>query len=222
VRLAEQWPYVEDELPDGWSVARLVIVFDTDADAARAATILGPLAPGRTGRTFRLTLHARGADAATPDRLRRVLTRLDAQALEGRLDLVSADAEARDETGWRRPGRRPPLAVAWDELLARLPPDWSDLYAEVDLDSTDFLDRGALLLAPANPARYGGQKTLRFRAARRAGYGVAAEMARRCLERLDAEAITGTVRALRVLSDTDVPASTPSQGPVFRIGGRSV
>jgi hypothetical protein len=221
VKLVEQWPYVEEELPEGWSVARLVLVFDDDAQAQRAALVLGPLAPGKTGRTFRLTLYPGGAQPATPDRLRRVLARLDEQGLEGRLDLVSADGAAAEETP-RRPARRMPLAVAWDALLSRLTPDWSDLYAEVELDSTDFLDRGALLLAPANPARIGGRTALRFRAARRSGYGVAAEMARRCLERLDSEGITGTLRVIRVLSDTEVPASTPSQGPVFRIGGRPV
>jgi hypothetical protein len=221
VKFAEQWPYVADELPEGWSVARLVLVFESEEHAQRAALILGPLAPGRTGRTFRLTLYAGGAQPATPDRLRRVLARLDEQRLEGRLDLVSSEGAVAEEAP-RRPARRMALAVAWDALLSRLPPDWSDLYAEVELDSTDFLDRGALLLAPANPARIGGRTALRFRAARRSGYGVAAEMARRCFERLDSEAITGTLRVVRVLSDTEVPRSTPSQGPVFRIGGQPV
>jgi hypothetical protein len=220
VNLAEQWPYVEQELPDGWSVARLVLVFEDEEQAERAALVLASLAPGRAGRTFRLTLYAQGAQPATPDRLRRVLARLDEQRLEGRLDLVSAEG-AVDEAP-RRPARRMALAAAWDALLSRLPRDWSDLYVELELDSTDFLDRGALLLAPTNPARIGARTALRFRAARRSGYGVAAEMARRCLERLDSEAITGTLRVIRVLSDTDVPASTPSQGPVFRIGGRAV
>ena len=221
MRLGEQWPYVEEELPEGWAVARLSLVFEDDAQAQRAALILGPLAPGRTGGTFRLTLYRSGAQPATPDRLRRVLARLDEQQLEGRLELVSADGAAAEEAP-RRGARRLPLAVAWDALLSRLPPDWSDLYAEVELDSTDFLDRGALLLAPTNPGRGGARTALRFRAARRSGYGVAAAMARRCLERLDGEGITGTLRAIRVLSDTEVPASTPSQGPVFRIGGRAV
>jgi len=220
VKLAEQWPYVEDDLPEGWSAARLMLKFEDEQQAQRAALILGPLAPGRTGSTFRLTLYKGGAQPATPERLRRVLARLDQQRLEGRLELVSA--EGASEEAPRRPARRMALAVAWDALLARLPSDWSDLYAEVELDSTDFLDRGALLLAPTNPARIGARTALRFRAARRSGYGVAAEMARRCLERLDAEGITGTLRVIRVLSDTEVPASTPSQGPVFRIGGRAV
>jgi hypothetical protein len=221
VKFAEQWPYVADELPEGWSVARLVLVFESEEQAQRAALILGPLAPGRTGRTFRLTLYAGGAQPATLERLRRVLARLDEQRLEGRLDLVSAEGAVAEEAP-RRPARRMALAAAWDALLSRLPPDWSDLYAEVELDSTDFLDRGALLLAPANPARIGGRTAVRFRAARRSGYGVAAQMARRCFERLDSEGITGTLRVVRVLSDTDVPGSTPSQGPVFRIGGQPV
>jgi hypothetical protein len=111
------------------------------------------------------------------------------------------------------------LAGSWDALVRRLPPDWSDLYAEVELDSTDYVERGALLLAPVNPARYGGAATFRFRCASSAGYGVAAGMARRSLERLDEEGITGSVRALRVLSDT---SSAFTQGPVWRVDGHSV
>jgi hypothetical protein len=107
----------------------------------------------------------------------------------------------------------------WDELVGKLPPDWSDIYAEVELDSTDFVQRGALLLSPVNPARYDGPTTLRFRVARQAGYGAAPEMTRRCLERLDEEHITGTLRFLRVLSATTHIAT---QGPVWRLAGRSV
>jgi hypothetical protein len=111
------------------------------------------------------------------------------------------------------------LAESWDALVRRLPPDWSDLYAEVELDSSDYVERGALLLAPVNPARYGVAATFRFRCANRNGYGVAAGMARRSLERLDEEGITGRLRALRVLSDT---SSVFTQGPVWRVDGRSV
>ncbi|MGH3036015.1 MAG: hypothetical protein ACRDMU_02445, partial [Gaiellaceae bacterium] len=111
------------------------------------------------------------------------------------------------------------LAGAWDELVRRLPPDWSDLYAEVELDSSDYLERGALLLAPVNPDRYDGATTFRFRCASRKGYGAAPGMARRALERLDEEGITGRLRALRVLSDT---SSVFTQGPVWRVDGRSV
>jgi hypothetical protein len=44
-------------------------------------------------------------------------------------------------------------------------------------------------------------------------------MTRRCLERLDEEHITGTLRFLRVLSATTHIAT---QGPVWRLAGRSV
>ena len=51
------------------------------------------------------------------------------------------------------------------------------------------------------------------------GYGVAPEMAGRCFERADADRITGTVRVLRVVSHS---SHVSTQGPVWRVGGRSV
>ena len=51
------------------------------------------------------------------------------------------------------------------------------------------------------------------------GYGAAPTMARRCLERLDEEHITGALRFLRVLSATSHVAT---HGPVWREAGRSV
>ena len=103
--------------------------------------------------------------------------------------------------------------------LAALPPDWSDVYAEVQLDSTDYLEPAALQLAPVNPARYGGATGFRFRCARTFGYGASPEVAARCLQRCDEAGITGSVMILRALSDT-YPVAT--QGPVWYIGGRSV
>jgi hypothetical protein len=120
-----------------------------------------------------------------------------------------------------------------------LPDDWSDLYAEVELYSSDYLDRAALLLAPLNPARWkadaragparpesgfasgalGDELGYRFRVARRFGYGASPEMAKRCFERLDEDGIRGEARVLHALSDTR-PVQT--QGPVWYLGGRSV
>ncbi len=114
---------------------------------------------------------------------------------------------------------RTTLAERWQAALAALPADWSDLYAEVELRSSDQLNRAALLIAPLNPARHAGTMALRFRCARRFGYGASPEMARRCLERLDHEDIRGDVRILRALSDSRAVAT---QGPVWYIGGRSV
>jgi hypothetical protein len=211
VSLAEQWREIRAGLRPESAGIRLELALADDERADRAATVLGPLTPGRTGSRFRLEVE-RGGDPA------RVLARLDDEGIGGRLRLVEGERA--------EPAIRPApvprtisLTAQWDELVRRLPSDWSDLYAEIELDSSDFLERGALLLAPVNPSRYGGPLALRFRCAKDKGYGVAAVMARRCLERLDGERITGTVRPLRVLARTALVAT---QGPVWRVGGRSV
>src|SRR5207253_1228566 len=111
------------------------------------------------------------------------------------------------------------LVDDFNRIERALPADWSDLYAEVRFTSTHYVERAALLLAPVNPARYGGPNALRFRCARTFGYGVSPEMAGRCLERCDEEGITGEVEILRVLSDT-YPVAT--QGPVWYVGGHAV
>ena len=51
------------------------------------------------------------------------------------------------------------------------------------------------------------------------GYGAPPGLARRCLERMDAEGITGMVRVVDALSETD---NVYTQGPVWRVAGRSV
>ena len=93
------------------------------------------------------------------------------------------------------------------------------MLAELALRSSDHLERAALLIAPVNPTRDGKSLALRFRVARRFGYGVSAPMAGRCLERLDEEGIGAELRILRVLCDTDAVAT---QGPVWRVGGKAV
>jgi hypothetical protein len=100
-----------------------------------------------------------------------------------------------------------------------LPGDWSDLLGEIELDSSDYLERAALCLSPINPRRHGARFALRFRCARVAGYGASPEMVRRCLERCDEIGVTGSVSVLRVLSDTQ-PVLT--QGPVWQISGQTV
>jgi hypothetical protein len=44
-------------------------------------------------------------------------------------------------------------------------------------------------------------------------------MARRCFERMDADGITGRIVVLGGLSDTE---NVDTQGPVWRVAGRSV
>ena len=208
--LAEQWRELTANLPPDWAEARLALELEDPAQADRAALILGPLTPGRSRRGFHLTV-PRDRD------LGRFLARLDEEGVGGSLMLVETEQQTPVSRSRAEAPQR--LAEQWDELVSRLPPDWSDLYAELELDSSDYLERGALLLAPVNPARYGGRSTFRFRAASSRGYGVAASMARRCLERLDAEGITGTLRALRVLSRS---AHVATQGPVWYVEGKAV
>jgi hypothetical protein len=214
VTLGEQWREIAGRLPADSGAARVTLWMAEDERADQAALILAPLTPGRTRSRFRFRVRP----GFNPERIFR---RLDEAGIRGRLDLVEAEAApAPTVRAVRAPAEpTPPFLEQWDELVGRLPPDWSDVYAEVELDSSDFLQRGALLLAPVNPARYGGQTTLRFRCARVSGYGAAESMTRRSLERLDEESITGRVRILRVLSST---AHVATQGPVWRVGGRSV
>jgi hypothetical protein len=219
--LAERLDEIVRGLPRDWQRARVELTLDEPESADRAALILASASPGRAGRTFTFHLDEGGGGAGTsPGVARRVLGRLDQSGIPGRLRLAEAERPPAEERAPAPPAaERATLAASWDTLVRRLPPDWSDLYAEVELDSTDFLDRSALLLAPINPARAGGPASLRFRAASHQGYGVAPSMARRAFQRLDAEGLSGNLRVLRVLSDTSSPFS---QGPVWREDGRAV
>ena len=142
------------------------------------------------------------------------MLRLDRQGIGGTLELAGVtEAEAAPES------EPESLVAAWDAEVATLPDDWSDMYAEIVLRSSDHLERAALLIAPMNPTRPGKTLALRFRVARRFGYGISPAMARRCLERLDEEGISGELHILGVLCDTH-PVAT--QGPVLRVGGKAV
>jgi hypothetical protein len=215
VRLAEQWGRIESELPDGWASARLRVRLRVDGSRARATALLAPLSPGLQGPDIVLVV-SRAGSLAGPDRLRQALLQLDRERIQGVLELVATETAPPPV---EEAPRHEPFAGAWDREVDGLPDDWSDVYAQVDLLSTDYLERAALLLAPVNPARYGGEAGFRFRVARRFGYGAAPEMTRRCLVRLDEEEIRGSVGILRALSDTK-PVYT--QGPVWYVGGRSV
>jgi hypothetical protein len=218
-RILNQWREIEPTLPEGWGNARLKLEVPDAAQAARAATLLGPANATRRGTTLWIYVSRLG-DGAVPDLVARLFTRLDAEAIEGRLELRGATEKPRAaEAVTAQPRSSMALAEQWDAAVAELPDDWSDLWVELELGSSDYLDRGALLLAPVNPSRAGKRLAFRFRVARRFGYGTSPEMTRRCFERLDAEAIRGAVRILYALSDTK-PVST--QGPVWYVGGRTV
>jgi hypothetical protein len=215
MRLVDKWREIQSGLPEDWGRAHLRLTLEEEADGTRAAAVLAPVNAARRVNVLNFYA-ARGESTALPELVTRLLQRLDREGIRGRLEVVHAD----------RSERRPPPATGrttfvqqWDELVAGLPPDWSDVYAEIELTSTDHLERAALLLAPVNPARFGEKPAFRFRVARRFGYGAAPEMTWRCLERLDQEGIRGQVRILYALSDTK-PVAT--QGPVWYVGGRTV
>jgi len=211
--LAEQWNGIESGLDPRWGEARLRLAIDDETRLDRAAALLAPAGPGRAGNTVRFTA-ARGGAGVGPEAVRRLLHRLDEEGITGTLELLAAEAAPPEHAP-----ARSALADAWDAALASLPDDWSDLLCEIELTSSDHLERAALLLGPVNPLRASGLLGFRFRAAHSFGYGAAAEMVRRCLARLDEEGIPGRVRVLRVLSDTH-PVGT--QGPVWTIGGKAV
>jgi hypothetical protein len=211
--LVEQFRRLESGLPDGWQSARLRLVVPDEGDCARAAALLGPTNPGRRGKVIDFATGRRGIGVG-PDRIRGLLRRLDAERIDGELELVRVEEAAAPADD-----SRPSLADAWDTALASLPPDWSDLYAEVELISSDYIEPGALRLSPLNPTRPDARPLFRFRAARKFGYGASPEMLRRCLERLDEAGIAGALRILNVVSDSH-PAKT--QGPVWYAAGKVI
>jgi hypothetical protein len=213
MRLVEQWNAIEARLDPRWSDAQLELVIDDDAQRQRALALLAPAGPGRSGATIRFAASRSGAGVG-PEAVRRMLRRISDEGIDGSLKLVSS-TDAPDT-----PAPAPAsTAAAWEAAIAVLPGDWSDLLAEVELTSTDHIEPAALQLAPINPLQVGGGRpALRFRSARVAGYGASPGVVRTCLTRLDLVGIPGSVRILRVLSDTH-PVAT--QGPVWTIGGRA-
>jgi hypothetical protein len=214
VSLVDQWLEILRGLPENWADARLRLTIEGEG-AVRAGAILAPLNPARRGSQIRFYVARRGG-GASPNLVQRLLDRIDQERIPGSLELVGA-GESAEIDDVEVP--RATLVAGWDAAVAALPPDWSDLYCELELVSSDWLERTALLMAPVNPARFGGTPGFRFRVASSFGYGAAPAMTRRCLERVDQEGIRANVRILRVLSDTH-PVAT--QGPVWYVEGRSV
>ena len=166
------------------------------ARAARGLERRAAAAARRRPRAGRARGRAAHAADARPQRRRDPLPRRAARRGRepGRRPAAAAPARRRGDPRRARarllepdPSRawstieRSRLVEAWEAALAALPPDWSDLYAELELTSSDHLDRAALLLSPVNPARYGDKPGFRFRVARRFGYGASPGMVRRCL-----------------------------------------
>jgi len=213
MRLVEQWRRIAADLPAGWADARLGLTLPRSEQRERAASLLSPASPGRVGETLQFSVHRAGGGIG-PDQCTKLLGKLDAERIRGTLTVLeTVERELREEA----PNKE--LAAAWASAVADLPPDWSDLYCELELDSSDHLDRAALLLAPINPARVPGRNAFRFRVAQSFGYGASPQMTARCLERVDAEGMSGLLTILRSLSDTH---NVATQGPVWRVEGKAV
>jgi hypothetical protein len=214
MRAADQWAQIEETLDSDWAEARLA--FTPEGSPAEAAAVLGPMQPVRIGDELRF--HVTRFDGGA-ERTRNTLKHLDRKRVWGTLALIDVTACAAPAAIATTPGTVQALADAWDEAISTLPPDWSDLLCELELDSSDHVPRAALLGAPLNPTRNTDAIALRFRASGKQGYGVSPQMARRCFERMDAEGITGRIAILYGLSDTE---NADTQGPVWRLAGHSV
>jgi hypothetical protein len=211
VRLVEQWNGIESGLDPKWNDLRFSLRIDAEKARERAAALLGPAGPGFSGNTVRFFV-TRSGHGIGPEAARRLLGRIDAEGIPGALTLVgTSEAEPPVRVA------RTTLAAEWEAALKMLPSDWSDLVAELELDSSADVDRGAVLCAPLNPIQSTGRPGFRFRCASAHGYGASAAMVERCLARLDEAGITGHIRITRVLSDVH-PVGT--QGATFLVGRR--
>ena len=211
--LVEQWRRIRAVLPADWADARFAITVPNPSQRSRAAALLGPAGPGIAGDDLRLTISRTGSGIG-PDQLAKLLGKIDEARIRGTLRLLETG-----ERVARVDAPRSGLADAWAQSVSAFPPDWSDLYCELELTSTDHLQRAALLLAPLNPARVPGRSAFRFRVAHSFGYGASPQMMARSLERVDQEGIPGQLTVLHVLSDTH---NVDTQGPVWRVGGKAV
>jgi hypothetical protein len=211
VPLVERWNHVESDLDPRWTEATLSLAIRDDSARSRAAALLGPAGPGVAGSEIRFTTSTRGTSIG-PEAVRRLLRRIDEEGIVGRLELVASQGARPDP-----PPASRSLAADWEKALAMLPSDWSDVVAELELDSSADVDRGAVLCAPINPIQSTGRPGFRFRCASHRGYGASPGMVGRCLARLDEAGITGRVRITRALSDVH-PVGT--QGATFVVGRR--
>jgi hypothetical protein len=223
MRAVDQWRSIEADLPEGWEDAQLSFVVEQPAQAAAAAGVLGPLGPGRVGDEVRFAVRSSGSGG--PQALTNLLGRMDRKRLWGTLELrettgaapqVEAETEATEAPAAAAPRS---LVSEWEALVETLPPDWSDLLCRLEVDSTDYLASATLLGAPLNPARIPGETALRFRVSSTKGYGTSPLMVRRCFERMDEQGVTGRLDVLTELADT---RNVATQGPVWRVAGRSV
>jgi hypothetical protein len=217
MKLVDQWRSIEDGLPSGWEDVRLTLTTEQPSDLPRAAQVLGSINVGKVGSA--LVFHVRSAGGQEgPQAAKRLFERLDRERTWCHLEQSHVQTGTSAPTAETAPVITS-VAESWDVALSPLPDDWTDLLCELEIDSSDYLDRTALLCAPLNPTRVVSRLAFTFRCSGRSGYGVSPAMARRCFERLDHDGIGCSTRVLRVLSNTD---NVDTQGPVWLVGGQTL
>src|SRR6266508_140849 len=122
VSLAQQWREIQRRLPDDWADARLLLIPADESKLERTLALLGPLSPGHHGQAVRFFVARRGAGPA-PEAVLRMLRLLDAEGIEGRLELLES---ARLAPPAQPTPSQTALAESWDQALAELPEDWSE------------------------------------------------------------------------------------------------
>jgi hypothetical protein len=212
--LVGQWRELEIALPDGWVRVSVQLEIPDPGVVSQASALLGPAGPYRAEPGVLRFDAARDGTAQGPNSIARLLRRLDNARIDGTLTALGSEKPTA-----RAERELTSLVESWDATLAALPDDWSDLVAEVRLGSTDYVEHAAVFCIQMNPRRVGERAAFRFRAAHHAGYGVAPQMARRCLERCDEAGIRGSIAVLRVLSDTHLVST---QGPVWILDGQTI
>lgn len=213
--LVAQWRELESGLPERWQSAHLRLEVGDANVCDRSAALLAPAQPYLLGGGVLRFDAAHDGSAPSPDLIARLLAQLDREKIAGTLVVTGTDEAAATAPE----PEESLLAEAWDRELAQIPADWSDVLGEIDLLSSDYIERAALLCAPLNPRRDGDRSVLLFRAAAHFGYGASPAMVRRCFERCDGDGIRGSVTILRALSGTR-PVAT--QGPVWLMAGKTV
>jgi hypothetical protein len=221
MKLVEQWREIESGLDDGWESVGLVVTTEQPDQLARAAQVLAPLSAGKRGDELVFSVRRAGG-AQGPEAARRLFARLDEARvwclLRSTDQTVRAEPPTGDDTGTATPAAAS-TARSWDVQAALLPPGWSDVLCELELDSSDHLPRAALLCAPLNPTKVRERTAFTFRCSGADGYGASPGMVRRCCERLDAEGIHGIVTVLQTRSDAD---NVATQGTVWLMGGKTL
>jgi hypothetical protein len=217
VKLVDQWGAIERRLPRDWESVALRLRTEQPEELSESARILAPMTVGHVGDHLAFTVRRAGGPTG-PEAARRLFRRLDEARIWCLLEQTEIDVAAPD-LGDAPEERQASPAESWDAALAGLPADWSEILCLLEIGSSALLPRAALVCAPLNPTRDRHRVGFTFRCARRAGYGVSPEMARRCFERLDEEGIPGTVSVLRLVSDVD---NVATQGAVWYVGGKAL